>query len=359
MLADNFPYPQWTILRGVPMHANIDVEPTNRCNAKCHFCPRDMTPHQGLMSAETFARVLERACELRDVTGTECQMNFCGLGEPLLNPRTPEFLRRARDAGFDTGMSSNAAILDERRGRALLDAGLGQININVGEEGASYEDVYKLPFEKTRDNVVRFAEMAGSACKVNIVIVDHRRDRDHVRSMVSYWRQFGLQNFVFFDVMNRGGALFVDDMQYESFPQRAMARELLESKGGAICGLPFVSMFVGYDGNYYLCCSDWIKEAPVGSVFDETFLSIIEPKLAHVTCREPVCKKCNWDPVNQLTDMLRAVDAGEASEAERDELVEKLVSTSRTVMAELEPFRVQDAAGQPRASRRVIPVTAV
>ena len=36
---------------------NLDIEPTNRCNANCYFCPRDQTPHQGLMSPEVFARV--------------------------------------------------------------------------------------------------------------------------------------------------------------------------------------------------------------------------------------------------------------------------------------------------------------
>jgi MoaA/NifB/PqqE/SkfB family radical SAM enzyme len=25
---------------------NLDIEPTNRCNAHCYFC-RDQTPHQG------------------------------------------------------------------------------------------------------------------------------------------------------------------------------------------------------------------------------------------------------------------------------------------------------------------------
>ena len=32
----------------------VDIEPTNRCNAKCYFCPRDATPHQGLMTPEVF-----------------------------------------------------------------------------------------------------------------------------------------------------------------------------------------------------------------------------------------------------------------------------------------------------------------
>ena len=37
--------------------------------------------------------------------------------------------------------------------------------INVGEHDGDYEDVYKLPFEKTRDNIVRFAQDAGDGVK--------------------------------------------------------------------------------------------------------------------------------------------------------------------------------------------------
>ena len=40
---------------------NLDIEPTNRCNANCYFCPRDQTPHQGLMTTEMFDQALERA----------------------------------------------------------------------------------------------------------------------------------------------------------------------------------------------------------------------------------------------------------------------------------------------------------
>ncbi len=43
------------------MFLTIDIEITNRCNATCHFCPRDATPHQGIMSVETFDKALARA----------------------------------------------------------------------------------------------------------------------------------------------------------------------------------------------------------------------------------------------------------------------------------------------------------
>jgi MoaA/NifB/PqqE/SkfB family radical SAM enzyme len=71
------------------MPTTVDVEVTNRCNAKCHFCPRDRTPHQGLMPPEVFAKTLERAVEYRarvaDLPNPNVHISLCGLGEPLLN----------------------------------------------------------------------------------------------------------------------------------------------------------------------------------------------------------------------------------------------------------------------------------
>lgn len=326
----------------------IDIEPTNRCNAKCHFCPRDMTPHQGLMSQETFDRTLANVIELRDGVGAKLQSNFkislCGLGEPLINPRTIGFVRQIVDAGITCVMSSNGSILDERRGQGLLDAGLSQININVGAEGDEYEQVYQLPWEKTRDNIVRFAQMAEGRCQVNIVLVDYLRDRDHVKKMVKYWQGYGLRDFVFFDIMNRGGTLFVDHMQYESYPELAQARHIMATRGKpAVCGVPFISLFVGYDGQYYMCCSDWTKAAPMGSVFDRSFIDVTAQKLYHVTSREPICKSCNWDPLNRLTDALRAETAGQWTAEQREALVDEMVNTTSAVLSMID--RVEPGLG--------------
>jgi MoaA/NifB/PqqE/SkfB family radical SAM enzyme len=182
------------------MTFGVDIEPTNRCNAKCYFCPRDATPHQGLMTPEVFEQALGRCDELRTklraLGRPELKMSLCGLGEPLLNRDTPMFVRRVREEGFDCTMSSNAALLDEPRAHALLEAGLQRIAINVGDRDADYEDVYKLPFERTRDNVLRFKELAGDACEVIIVLVDHRRDRAHLESMRQYWGDFGMRAFM-------------------------------------------------------------------------------------------------------------------------------------------------------------------
>jgi len=318
------------------VNINIDIEATNRCNAVCHFCPRDATPHQGHMSMATFDQTLYRALEFqgtrRQDSSLDVQLrpNICGLGEPLINPNTPEFIRKIRVAGFKScGMSSNGALLNERRGNAILEAGVTSVNINISDLGEEYERIYNLPYEETRDNIIRFIGNSGADCEVQIVLVNHREDPEHTARMEDFWRSHGVTHFMKYDVINRGGALFVDHMQYEQFAERRAAERLMDESGRKwICPVPYLSVFIGYDGLYYLCCSDWKKEAPMASVFEASILAISEQKLHHVTSREPVCRSCNHDPLNAVTDKIRAVKAGDASQADLDQMVETFTRES-------------------------------
>src|SRR5439155_1514751 len=133
---------------GDGMTVVVDIEPTNRCNAKCYFCPRDATPHQGLMAREVFEQALGRVVDLR----------------------------------------------------------------------------------------ARFRDLADDECEIFIVLVDHRGDPQHLADMRQYWGDQGLHAFMEYEIMNRGGALFVDHMQFEEYPQLAEARTLLHANGiEAVC----------------------------------------------------------------------------------------------------------------------------
>ncbi len=344
----------------------VDFEATNRCNADCHFCPRDQTPHEGLMTQEIFEQALLRTIELRDQmarTGLEdpsVDVSICGLGEPLINPRTPSWIAAVKDAGFTCSMSSNGAILDERRGQAVLDAGLDVAMLNVGAVGDEYEQVYKLPWQRTHDNVVRFVEMAEGRCDVGLVLVDFRQDPAKAAELERYWRDRGISIFFKYDIMNRGGSLFVDHMQFEALPELQAARELLGRNGGrALCAAPFVYVFLGYDGKYYLCCSDWKKEVSFGSVFDRSILDVTRGKLEHVLSRGTVCRTCNIDPLNQLTDEMQAARLNGDTGFDAAAAARQKVDTStwfEGVLEDMVPGVTKGLPGSGRRRRRLLPV---
>ena len=263
------------------------------------------------MTGDVFAQALSRAVELREQTRRLFErplvnMTLCGLGEPLVNRRTPSFVRAIHETGFRCSMSSNASLLDEATGRALLDAGLRRIFINAGDLDAAYESVYRLPFERTRDNISRFADMALGRCDVVLVIVGHDSDPERAHTVMQYWRERGIEHFQHHDLVNRAGSLSVEHMQFATHPYVPVARELLSDRGlEPVCPVPFGFLFIGYDGQYYLCSMDWEKQVPLGSIFDESFSSVMQQKLLHVTTREPICANCSHDPLNTLAEQLR------------------------------------------------------
>jgi hypothetical protein len=123
-----------------------------------------------------------------------------------------------------------------------------------------------------------------------------------------------------------------------------------------VCLAPFMLLFIGYDGQYYLCCSDWKKEVPFGSVFETSFMAIMGDKLERTATRMPICKNCNHDPMNRLTEKLRDKAAGDTDEPGVDRLVEELIEydvRSRAIVHELADF-----APAARPARRLIPVVA-
>ena len=292
----------------------IDLELTNRCNASCTFCPRDAIPQQGTMRSEVFEQALARVVEFGAVARKlpiEPVVVFCGTGEPLLNRRAPHCVQRVRESGFPCQVSTNGALLTGEVGGALLDARVTQVNINASEIDDEYERVYQLPFARTRDNIIGFVERARGKCAVRVMVVDYLDNRDHARSIIQYWRGLGVEEFVCYALINRGGSLPIDPPWWHAPAARRQAQADLQSRRAhPVCAAPFIHLFVGYDGRYYLCSSDWRKEVSFGSVFDTSFAAITAEKLARVTSREPICKRCFADPVNQLIRAHAAADEG-------------------------------------------------
>jgi MoaA/NifB/PqqE/SkfB family radical SAM enzyme len=215
---------------------------------------------------------------------------------------------RIKEVGFRSNIASNGALLGGKKGDALLEAGVDELTLNVCETGEAYEKIYKLPWEKTLHAVTEFAGKAGDSVKIKIVLVNHRDDSQHLNVMRQFWRDHGIDQFqIFGEIGNRGGALELDHMDFESYPELETAFDLLDEQGPhQLCQVPFFDNFVGYDGNFYLCCQDWRKQVPVGNVFDSSWEDVIRARIEGAASREPVCRHCAVDPANRIVLQMRS-----------------------------------------------------
>lgn len=307
----------------------IDVELTNHCNTHCDFCPRERTPHEGRMTDATLEQALARAVEFRSdalrISGTEVRVSFCGLGETPLHRGLAGSIRKARSVGFAPSVCSNGSTLTEGVSRELIEAGMARIYVNCGEIGDAYERVYHIGFQRLVSNVRRFLELAGAACELHIVLVDHRSDPARIEQVRTFWLEQGVKYFFASPMLNRAGTLRVEGMDFEGSIHQQGATARLAARGPLpICAAAFAFPFIGYDGTYYLCSSDWEKRVACGNVFEHSVLDTLGRRLEATSTRSPICRHCNHDPINKLATALREQERG-VVDASHVDLVEAIV----------------------------------
>lgn len=328
------------------------------------------------MDERTFTAALERAVEYRDAlmdfqrsrpgyletTRGTIWASFCGMGEPLVHPRAVEYVGRAAEAGLRPIVNTNGALLSPETAEELMDAGLEMACLNVGEVGEDYEAVYGLPFERTRTNVEHFLTASRGRCLASIILVDHRDDPDHVATVREYWSQRGARSFMPFGLVNRAGALPAEEQAATVEAFRHEARRMLQGLGAkARCGVPFRFPFIGYDGIYYLCSSDWRKEVGLGSVFERSLIDILDEKAEQVGGRSPICRGCTHEPTNAMALSLARAAGGRPDGAAAtpdltpDEWLAELGQAHELVEALRAHVPRSPGAAGPR-TRRLIPV---
>ncbi len=304
----------------------LDVELTNRCNARCSFCPRDATPATGLMSFETFDKVLDRALEL-DVLPV---VGSAGQGEPCLHPELLRFARRAKERGVGYGITTNGSLLSREISEGLHDAELEHITFSFGDLGKDYEEVYALSFEQSYENVMYFLELNAKRkepCHTALSMVIHDINRDKLKETAKFWRERGVKSILQFEQNNRGGACDNGLYFVRSKKFLAEAADIMEAEGVPLmCMTPFLFLFVGWNGQYYICCSDYEKTTPLGSVFDYGIEAMDEIKRGLVAdggSKVAACRSCDRNPINEVREGLFELERGVVTEAQ---LLERVAS---------------------------------
>ena len=82
------------------------IEITNVCNLNCDFCPKHRRAARKL-SLDEFDLITDK------IRGRVIFLYFHLMGEPLLHPLLPDFIRMAREKGFRTVLTSNGTLLDK------------------------------------------------------------------------------------------------------------------------------------------------------------------------------------------------------------------------------------------------------
>jgi len=160
-------------INGKLINPEVRIETTNDCQSKCITCPRErMKRPIAKMPFNHFKYLVEQADELGAFT-----ISPFGYGEPLLDNELPDKIALCSEMGFETNITTNAALLHTDNIFALLKAGLTHIRFSVhGTKKKNYEKVHKgLIYEDVIRNIFNFIVINNrrffNTCKTSVTVM--------------------------------------------------------------------------------------------------------------------------------------------------------------------------------------------
>lgn len=278
----------------------VDIEVTNSCNAACFSCPRAkmQVPTRGIgfMEEDLFVTLMNR---YHDV-GVSPFLNFCGMGEPLLNERLPDFIAITKRDPFwfrPDRIVTNGSLLTRDKSLRLLQAGIDVITFSFpSTEPREYRDITGgLELDKLIENITIARELFDARVLLTANVVRESFSESNRRIATTFLENLGLSVIHFTKLHNRGGHL---KSIYPESPPRS-----IES-----CHVFSEINFIDWRGRVLSCCHDLAGENVIGDLRTDSLASIARKK--RELLRQPlpfaICRKCNDE--NRLVSNLPEED---------------------------------------------------
>ena len=152
----------------------IRIGPTNRCTAKCCYCPREHVYGRGsgYMEFSFYQRIIDWAKKNKVPA-----IGFALWGEPLLHPRILEMIDIAHKSGLKIRLSTNAIVLNQKLADKILRYPIVSIELSMDgytrDEYLAGKQVDK--FDEAKKNILYIIKKAKEkrlAIKFNIHFVN-------------------------------------------------------------------------------------------------------------------------------------------------------------------------------------------
>jgi len=240
----------------------IYVESTNHCNLKCIMCPTGLgviRRPKGYMAMDLYRRIVD---ETGPLVGSAVLHSW---GEPLMHPQLFDMIRYGKRAGIRMETSTNITLLDEERGRQVLDAELDVLYLAMdGATKETYERVrVNAKWDRVLRNVDRFLEhkaRTGARTRVVMQIIAMNETRGDVEAFLARWQRPEVEqvNVKHLDTWgDQVDAITEHRTDDEPLPMRRIP-----------CPNLWYHAYVFWDGTLASCERDYDLKTPLGNVQD-------------------------------------------------------------------------------------------
>lgn len=279
-----------------PKPKEIIIDICAACNAACPFCPRLYMPEErskGYMSLDLFKFILAEAKK----EGIK-NIKLYSTAEPTLHPQFDAMIDLLKANSFFISVSTNASLLDKHI-NTLLKVDILQFSIE-GWDKESYEK-YRTPlkFEKVFNNIKNFhtAKLESTyfpKVSTNLLLTKET----NLEKYMELWSEFidDVQVHFMLDATTYESNKFVSKRnekivdEYYNFEKQS---------SNFICGYPFNTLTIAFDGTIALCCNDFFASMGIGNIEDginNVFQSKVLKSIRNefYTQKLDKCKECSF-----------------------------------------------------------------
>lgn len=294
------------------MPFTLFVDPSNYCNFKCSFCPRnqkDFTDYAGPythMTKELFRKIAD---DLQEFKGKLKVLRLFYLGEPLLCPDFLDILKIACEENIAERIevSTNASLLTQDYGKSILDIvknypGYFYLRVSIYSVYQQKNESItknKISVEQLRNNVAKFYELKNS----------QKDFREHVKIYVKMLKSYSDEDEDFKRIYSG----IADEVELEEpmewsgdqdrnllsgVYEEGIVSSLRKKVMPSVCAYPFHTMAIQSDGKVVCCCVDWSRRTYIGDVSKESLYDIWHGslmrtiRLAHLAGKRSQIESC-------------------------------------------------------------------
>jgi radical SAM protein with 4Fe4S-binding SPASM domain len=258
----------------------IDI--TNRCNAKCVWCPNPDLTNVGAMDMDVYRKIID------DYGSRGGVLTFGTFGEPLMDKHMKKRIEylKCYPKIHKIEILTNGFFLNENIVPTIIENGVG-VDISLDElDKQTFEDVKKMSFDIVRDNIVNFLKANSEATTpvpVNIRIktmktVEETLEQELFKVITSYDCSVALNSIDDNIISNWAGKLdkesFIKEYEISTNNKTQFTHKRFNQTNIAPCAQLWKWMVVYWDGSVVLCCADMFSQAIVGDLKSNSIVEV-------------------------------------------------------------------------------------
>lgn len=266
------------------------LEITNVCNLDCVFCPKNSRPKH-LLTDEEFDLLTDR------LQGEVKFLYFHLMGEPMLHPSLPDFVKKSRQKDFIPVLTTNGTLLQTERITPLLTAGLHKVQISLhAHEGNGMNNA-----EEYIQQVMTFAMAAADMGVIVVLRLWNEGGYDSTNQqlldlLAQYIPQPWTQRYDGWKLTER---IYLEFDQMFEWPDEEHTEY---GEDDVFCYALRKQIGVLADGSVVPCCLDHDGSIVLGNLYEQPLAKIMASARAqamydgftHHHATEDLCRRCGY-----------------------------------------------------------------